>query len=333
MNMRARHGGNYFITFIDDFTRFGHVYLISHKSEALDCFIRYTNLVENKLSTKIKALRTDRGREYLYEQFKKFCDEKGIARQLTIFYTPQQNSVAERRNRTLFDMVRSMMAQANLPISFWGDTLLTAAYILNCVPSKSVSSTPYELQNGVKPNLGYFHLWGCATYIYNTSHEYGKLDPRGKKCIFIRYSKHSKGFVFIGEKTDARVTEIESRDVVFLEKVFPKTGEVEKDFQLYEIENLDYGATSHSVEDLDETFNPSRNSESDILSISTLIEQDHEQSQPRRSIREPIPRRRFEIEGKTFIHKMMKNLKHSVMLYLVLKQVNGLKLWKKKWSQ
>jgi len=80
MNVRARHKRNYFITFIDDFTRFGHVYLISHKSEALDCFIRYTNLVENKLSTKIKALRTDRGCEYLSEKFKKFCDEKGIAR-------------------------------------------------------------------------------------------------------------------------------------------------------------------------------------------------------------------------------------------------------------
>jgi transposase InsO family protein len=92
------------------FTRFGHVYLISRKSEALDCFIRYINLVENKLSTKIKALRTDRGREYLSEQFKKICEEKGIARQLTIHYTPQQNGVAERKNRTLFDMVRSMMA-------------------------------------------------------------------------------------------------------------------------------------------------------------------------------------------------------------------------------
>jgi transposase InsO family protein len=66
--------------------------------------------VENKLSTKIKALRTDRGREYLSEQFKKFCEEKGIARQLTIHYTPQQNGVAERKNRTLFDMVRSIMA-------------------------------------------------------------------------------------------------------------------------------------------------------------------------------------------------------------------------------
>jgi len=69
MNLRARHGANYFIMFIDDFTRFDHVYLISHKSEALDCFIRYTNLVENKLSTKIKALRTGRGHKYLSEQF------------------------------------------------------------------------------------------------------------------------------------------------------------------------------------------------------------------------------------------------------------------------
>ena len=77
---RARHSANYFITFIDDFTRFGHVYLISHKSKVLDCFTQFTRLVENQLSTKIKVLRSDRGREYLSEQFKEFFYEKGIAR-------------------------------------------------------------------------------------------------------------------------------------------------------------------------------------------------------------------------------------------------------------
>ena len=117
MNVRARHGANYFITFIDDFTHFGHIYLIFHKSEALDYFTQYTKLVKNQLSTTIKALRFDRGHEYLSEQFKDFCDEKGIARQLTISYTPQQNVISKRRNRTMLDMVRSMMAQANLPIS------------------------------------------------------------------------------------------------------------------------------------------------------------------------------------------------------------------------
>ena len=133
------------ITFIDDFTLFDHIYLISHRHEALDCFKRYITLVENQLNTKIKSLRTDRGREYLSDLFKAYCNENCIARQLTIPYTPQQNGVVERRNRTLLDMVRSMMAQAKLPISFWGDALMTTTYILNSVPSKSVSSTSYEL--------------------------------------------------------------------------------------------------------------------------------------------------------------------------------------------
>jgi hypothetical protein len=118
MNVKARHGASYFITFIDDFTRYGHVYLVSHKSEALDCFRRFMNLVENQMERTIKTLRTDRGREYLSEQFKQLCENKGIHRQLTIPGTPQQNGVVERRNQTLLDMVRSMMAQANLPISF-----------------------------------------------------------------------------------------------------------------------------------------------------------------------------------------------------------------------
>jgi transposase InsO family protein len=98
MNIRARHGGSYFITFIDDYTRYGHVYLISHKSEALNCFRRYMILVENQLDKSIKALRTDRGREYLSEQFKELCEGKGIKRQLTMPRMPQQNGVAERRN-------------------------------------------------------------------------------------------------------------------------------------------------------------------------------------------------------------------------------------------
>ena len=88
INIRARHGAQYFITFIDDFTRFGHVYLIFHRYEALDCFKSYYALVENQLNAKIKSLRTNRGCEYLSNLFKTYSDEKGIARQLTIPYTP-----------------------------------------------------------------------------------------------------------------------------------------------------------------------------------------------------------------------------------------------------
>ena len=114
MSVRARHGVIYFITFVDDFTRYSHVYLISHKSEALECFRRFMNLVENQTERTIKTLKTNCGCEYLSEQFKELCNEKEIRRQLTIPHTPQQNSVAERRNHTLLEMFKSMMAQANL---------------------------------------------------------------------------------------------------------------------------------------------------------------------------------------------------------------------------
>ena len=88
-------------------------------------------------------------------QFKELCNKKRINRQLTILGTPQQNGLAERRNRTLLEIVKLMMAQSNLPISYWGDVLLTIAYILNRVPLKSISSTSYELWTGRKPGLSH----------------------------------------------------------------------------------------------------------------------------------------------------------------------------------
>ena len=99
-----------------------------------------------------------------------------------------------------------------------------------------------------------------------------------KKCIFIRYSELSKGFVFIGEEANGTVTEFKSRDVGFLKEDFPTRGEMDKDFQFYEMEDPKYGAISHSVEELEETLNLSGNSGSDFVLDLTFIEQDHEQS-------------------------------------------------------
>ena len=128
-------------------------------------------------------------------QFRKICDENGIERQLTIPETPQQNGVTKRKNRILLEMVRSIMAQANLSISYCGDAFLTIAYVFNRVPAKSVTSTPYELWTKRKPDLSNLKPWGYAVYVHDSSHKYGKLAPRGKKTIFIRYSKHSKNHV------------------------------------------------------------------------------------------------------------------------------------------
>ena len=124
MSIHAKGGYSYFITFTDDFSRYGHVFLMKHKSESFEKFVEYKNEVENQTEKSIKILRSDRGGEYLSSEFLAFLKENGILSQLTPPYTPQLNGVSERRNRTLLDMVRLMMSTAELPLSFWGYALL-----------------------------------------------------------------------------------------------------------------------------------------------------------------------------------------------------------------
>nr|GEV49154.1 hypothetical protein [Tanacetum cinerariifolium] len=143
----------YYVTFIDDFSRYGCVYLIKHKSNTFEVFKKYQNKVENQLGRKIKVLRSDRGGEYLSIEFFDHLKNYGIVSQLTPSKTPQLNGVVERRNRTMLNMVRSMMCRATLPISLWGYTLETTVHILNLVPTKKVSKTPFEMWNG-KPRRG-----------------------------------------------------------------------------------------------------------------------------------------------------------------------------------
>ncbi|KAK8593024.1 hypothetical protein V6N12_045113 [Hibiscus sabdariffa] len=145
MNTQARGGFQYFITFTDDFSRYGYIYLIRHKSEAVERFKEFKNEVQNQHGKSIKALRLDRGGEYLSQDFDELLKECGIVSQLTPPGTPQWNGVSERRNRTLLDMVRSMMSHTELPTSFWGYALETAAFTVNRVPSKSVQKTPHEM--------------------------------------------------------------------------------------------------------------------------------------------------------------------------------------------
>ncbi|KAK8576717.1 hypothetical protein V6N13_015150 [Hibiscus sabdariffa] len=148
MNTQARGGFQYFITFTKDFSRYEYIYLMRHKSEALEKFKEFKNEVQNQHGKSIKALRFDRGGEYLIQDFDELLKECGIVSQLTPPGTPQWNGVSERRNRTLLDMVRSMISQTDLPASFWGYALETTAFTLNRVPSKSVQKTPHEMWIG-----------------------------------------------------------------------------------------------------------------------------------------------------------------------------------------
>ncbi|GJT28499.1 retrotransposon protein, putative, ty1-copia subclass [Tanacetum coccineum] len=165
----CQEGASYFITFTDDYSRYGYVYLLKHKHEVFETFKVFKNEVENQLGKTIKALRSDRGGEYISQEFKDYLKDCGIVQQLTPPYTPQHNRVSERRNQS-------------------------ATRILNMVPTKKVDKTPYELWYGKVPNLSYLKVWGCEALVKRDTPD--KLQQRSVKCIFIGYPKETMGYYF-----------------------------------------------------------------------------------------------------------------------------------------
>ena len=129
--------------------------------------------------------------------------------------SPEQNGVAERRNRTLKDMMRSMMSRSNLPEYLWGEAIKTTNYILNRVPRKYVPKTPFELWTSRKPSLNHFRVWGCPAEVRLYKPQEKKLDPRIVRCYFIGYPDHSKGYKFYNPTHGQRI--VESLTAKFLE--------------------------------------------------------------------------------------------------------------------
>nr|KAJ0189301.1 hypothetical protein LSAT_V11C800397780 [Lactuca sativa] len=210
----------YVVTFIDDASRYCYVYLLHSKDEALDKFKIYKQQVELHKNELIKVLRTDRGSEY-YDPI--YFESTGIIHQTTAPYTPQQNGVAERKNRTLKEMVNSMLSYFGLSEGFWGEAMLTTCYILNRTPNKRSKNTPYELWCKKVPNLSYLKIWGCRAVVRLTKPKRKTLGERGIDCIFIGYAEHSKAYRFYVLESNDSVsvnTVIESRDAIFDEERF-----------------------------------------------------------------------------------------------------------------
>ncbi|KAM1074319.1 hypothetical protein ACFX2B_019090 [Malus domestica] len=131
------------------------------------------------------------------------------------------------------NMVRSMMSSANLPVTFWGYALYTAVYLLNRVPSKSVSQTPYEIWHGKSTNLNHIRIWGCPAYVKRL--EADKLESRSVKCYFVGYSKQTLGYEFYNPD-DKKV--FVARTAMFLEDEFVLNGSSEKTIELKEINEI-----------------------------------------------------------------------------------------------
>ncbi|KAL0533127.1 hypothetical protein IC582_030342 [Cucumis melo] len=250
MNVKARGGYEYFISFIDDYSRYDHVYLIQNKSDSFEKFKEYKVEVENESDKTIKTLRSDRGGEYMDLQFQDYLIEHGIQSQLSVPSMPQQNGVSERRNRTLLDMVHSMMSFSQLPDSFWGYALETTIYILKNVPSKSVSETPFELWKGRKGSLRHFRIWGCPAHVLVQNPK--KLERRSKLCLFIGYPKESKGGLFYDPQENKVFV---STNATFLEEDHIRNHQTHSKLVLEEISKNTTDRPSSSTKVVDKTRN------------------------------------------------------------------------------
>ncbi|KAD2804188.1 hypothetical protein E3N88_37565 [Mikania micrantha] len=152
MQVPSLGGSLYYFLLIDDYTRMNWVYFLKFKSEAFDQFKYFKTMVEKECEKPIKVLRTDRGGEFCSQAFLQFCKNHGIRRELTIPFTPEHNGVAERKNRTIMGLTRSMIKQKQLPNHFWAEGVATAVYLLNRSPTKArPNKTPIEEWGGVKP--------------------------------------------------------------------------------------------------------------------------------------------------------------------------------------
>ncbi|TXG65249.1 hypothetical protein EZV62_006524 [Acer yangbiense] len=205
----------YLICFIDDFSRKTWVYFLVEKSEALVTFKHFKKYVEKEMDACIKCLRTDRGGEFTSQDFNEFCKENGIKRQLTAAYTPQQNGVAERKNRTIMNLVRSMLSEKKIPKTFWPEAVNWTVYILNRSPTLVVKNiTPEEAWSGIKPSVEHFRVFGCLAHVHVPDAKRTKLEDKSIACVLLGVSEESKAYRLYNPIAKKIIT---SRDVVFEE--------------------------------------------------------------------------------------------------------------------
>lgn len=217
MSTPSINGCLYYIIFFDDCSRRTWIFFLKKKesSEVISKFKQFKALVENQSRKKIKILRSNNGGEYISDIFKDFCISIGIKREFSIPYNPQQNGVAEHKNRSIIELAKSMIHDQNLHTSFSAEASNTVVYIKNCCPQSVLDNiTLEEFFLGIKPDLSHLRTFGCPIYVHIPKEKITKIEPYGKKGVCIGYSENSKSYrIYIpGQKT----IEI-SRDVKFEE--------------------------------------------------------------------------------------------------------------------
>ncbi|GKC57101.1 putative ribonuclease H-like domain-containing protein [Tanacetum coccineum] len=185
----------YCLVVTDDYSIFTWVFFLASKDETCGILKNFITEIENLVDKKVKIIRCDNGTKFKNRVMNEFCEQKGINREYSVARTPQQNGVAERRNRTLIEAARTMLADFKLPSTFWAEAVNTACYVLNrVIIVKPHNKTPYELFRGRTPALRFMRPFRCHVSILNTLDHLGKFDGKSNDGYFVGYSLTSKAF-------------------------------------------------------------------------------------------------------------------------------------------
>ncbi|KAL8099662.1 hypothetical protein AgCh_032065 [Apium graveolens] len=185
----------YAMVIVDEFTRYTWVYFLHIKSETTSILIDHVKQLDKLVKDYVKIIRSDNGTEFKNLIMEEFCKDHGIKQEFSSPGTPQQNGVVERKNRTLIEAARTMLDEIKLPTYFWAEVVQTACFTQNATLINKHGKTPYEMVKKKKPNLKYFHVFGCKCFVLKTHpKQLSKFDLKADEGIFVGYPLSTKAF-------------------------------------------------------------------------------------------------------------------------------------------
>lgn len=212
-------GHRYYALFLDDFTNFLWTFPLANKSQVYSIFLQFRNHIKTQFEREIKCFQCDNGKEYNNALFHKFCELNGMAFRFSCPHTSPQNGKAERKIRTINNIIRTLLAHASLPSSFWHHALQMATYLLNILPNKKLAlQTPTKILYQKDPSYSHLRVFGCLCYPLIPSTSRNKLQARSTPCVFLGYPSNHRGYKCY-ELSSRKI--VISRHVVFDENIFP----------------------------------------------------------------------------------------------------------------
>ncbi|KAJ9542658.1 hypothetical protein OSB04_029164 [Centaurea solstitialis] len=202
MRIQSISGKKYILVMVDEYSRYTWLEFIRMKSEAPELIIKFIKRIQVLLQLPVRKIRSDNGTEFKNATLDAYLTSVGISHNFSGAYTPQQNGVVERRNRTLVEAARTMLAYSGLPLTFWAVVVSTACFTQNrTIITKRFKKTPYHIINRRVPNVKFFHVFGCRCYILNNRDNLGKFDKKADEGYFLGYSLTSKTFRVYNKRT------------------------------------------------------------------------------------------------------------------------------------